>query len=83
MSDSNPIAQFKAHYGAPDADEDALVSETVSRFILADQATRQQFVQGLRDSMIEDEIGLSDRAERHALHRKFSSLHRDLKRLGR
>ena len=75
------VETFKKFYDT--TDDDAAINETVERFLLADPGTRQQFVQGLETSMLEDEIGLSERAQRHALHRQFRGIHDGLKRLGR
>jgi hypothetical protein len=83
MSDPGPLSQWRKFYGAPDVDEDALIAETQERFLLAGDKERQAVVSELRDLMCADDIPLSERAERVALHRKFFQLHGAMRRLGR
>jgi hypothetical protein len=46
------LSQFRKHYGAPDADDDALVAATEERFLLAPAADRKTFVDSLRDQLL-------------------------------
>jgi hypothetical protein len=77
------INHFRRHYDAPDADNDAVLKETERRFLQTPWEARKLFVDALETSMLDWEIGVRERADRLTLHRRFSAIHQDLKRVGR
>jgi hypothetical protein len=83
MHDNDLLTQWRKHYDAPDADNDAVLAETEARFIKRPWEERKFFVDGLETAMLDDEIGMKERAERLSLHRRFRMLHEGLKRVGR
>jgi hypothetical protein len=75
------LSQFRKFYGSED--DDAVIAATEERFLLAPAADRKTFVDNLRDQLLEEGIGMSERAERLALERRFRGIHDGLRRLGR
>jgi hypothetical protein len=77
------IDHFRRHYDAPDADNELVLKETERRFLGSPWEARKLFVDALETAMLNDEIGIKERAERLNLHRHFRAIHQDLKRVGR
>ena len=59
------------------------MAETEARFLQHPDIRRKQFVDGLENGMLDDDIGIKERAERMKLHRRFNTIHQNLRRLGR
>jgi hypothetical protein len=83
MHDNDLLARFRKFYDVPEADDAAVLEETEARFLKQPWETRKFFVDGLEQEMLNDEIGMKERAERLSLHRRFRALHEGLKRVGR
>ena len=83
MHDNKLFEHWRRHYDAPSADNEAILAETEARFLRESQDQRKGFVDGLETAMLDDEIGMKERAERLSLHRRFRALHEGLKRVGR
>lgn len=83
MRDNDLITQWRRHYDAPDADNDAVLAETDARFLKQPWELRKVFVDGLERDMLNDEIGIRERAERLSLHRHYKQIHKSLKKIGR
>ena len=83
MNDNDLLTHWRKHYDQFDADNDAVLAETEARFIKQPWELRKGFVDGLETAMLDDEIGIKERAERLSLHRRIRALHEGLKRVGR
>jgi hypothetical protein len=83
MQDNDLLDHWRKHYDQPDADNDAVLKETESRFLKQPWELRKVFVDSLQEQMLDWEISIKERAERLALHRRFNEIHQSLKRLGR
>ena len=83
MNDSELLSRFRKFYDAPEADNAAVLEETEARFLKQPWELRKVFVDGLEQEMLNDEIGIRERAERLAIHRRFRALHDGLKRVNR
>jgi hypothetical protein len=77
------INHFRRHYDAPDADNEVVLKETEWRFLRTPWEARKVFVDALETAMLDEEIGIKERADRLNLHRHFKAIHQDLKRVGR
>jgi hypothetical protein len=77
------LDDFRKFYDAPDAHNEAVLAETEARFLQHPASSRKQFVDGLEHGMLADDIGIEERAERMNLHRRFNTIHQNLRRLGR
>jgi hypothetical protein len=77
------LTHWRRFYDAPDADNEAVLTETQNRFVREPWESRKVFVDGLEQNSLDPEIGMKDRAERLSLYRHFRDIHHGLKRLGR
>jgi hypothetical protein len=85
MRDNDLLTHWRRHYDAPDADNEAVLAETEARFLQQRPEDRKMFVDALETNMLDwdQSIGIRERGERMSLHRRFSTIHQNLKRLGR
>jgi hypothetical protein len=83
MNDSELLDRFRKFYDSPEADNETVLQETEARFLRQPWELRKVFVDGLEQEMLNDEIGIRERAERLSIHRRFNNIHQSLKRLGR
>jgi hypothetical protein len=83
MRDNDLFNQWRKFYDAPDADNDAVLAETEARFLKQPWELRKVFVDALEQEMLNDEIGIRERAERLTIHRRFNNIHQGLRRVGR
>jgi hypothetical protein len=83
MHDNDLLNHWRKHYDAPEADNEAVLAETETRFLRQPWELRKVFVDALEQEMLNDEIGIRERAERLSLHRRFRAIHDGLKRVGR
>ena len=80
MTYSPDSDDFTTHRTPDNAD---VLAETETRFVREPWAERKVFVEALEKAMLDDEIGIRERAERVAIHRRFRALHDGLKRVNR
>jgi hypothetical protein len=80
---SELLDRFRKFYDSPEADNEAVLQETEARFLKQPWELRKVFVDGLEQEMLNDEIGMKERAERLGLYRRFRAIHEGLKRVGR
>ncbi len=83
MADDDLIAGWRSRFDAPEASDEEVVDEVRRRFLLVSSENRKLLVDQLEKAMLEDDIDMRLRANRHCLHREFFELHQNLKHLGR
>ena len=62
MPDNDLLAHWRKIYDAPDADNAAVLAETEARFLQQTPFGRKQFVDGLEQGLLAEDVGLKERA---------------------